>query len=92
MSLTLEWNAAKAIANIRRHGVEFVEATSAFKDPLSITRADPDHSETEARWVLIGMSAQRRLLVVVHSDIDDIVRLISARTATRHEQRSYQGI
>ncbi len=82
MSMTFEWSPVKAIANIRRHGVEFEEATSAFADPLSLTSADPDHSASEQRWVLVGLSFKGRLLVVVHTDINDTVRLISARTAT----------
>ena len=90
MSVTFEWNAPKALENIRKHGVEFEEATSAFADPLSLTIPDPDHSEVDEREILVGSSSKGNLLVVVHVDRGDTIRLISARKATRHERRNYE--
>ena len=90
MSVTFEWDGEKALENIRKHGVDFEEATSAFSDPLSLTIPDPDHSEDEERFVLVGRSGSSRLLVVVHLDWSDRIRIISARAASRHERRNYE--
>lgn len=90
MSLTFEWNPDKADENERKHGVSFPEAATVFGDPLSLTVADPDHSVGEARFLTIGMSHQQRLLVAAHADRDDVVRLISARAATRAERKIYE--
>ena len=90
MSLTFEWDREKAAENLRRHGVSFGEATSAFGDPLSRTIDDPDHSEDEERFILLGESARGRLLVVVHAERGDRIRLISARIAGRRERKTYQ--
>ena len=85
-----EWDPEKARANLAKHGVSFEEAMRAFLDPLSVTILDPDHSEGEDRFVLLGQSSSGRLLVVVHTDRRDAVRLISARRATRRERRTYE--
>jgi len=85
-----EWDPEKARANRAKHGVSFEEAMRAFLDPLSVTILDPDHSESEDRFVLIGQSPLGRLLVVVHTDRGDAIRLISARRATRRERRAYE--
>ncbi len=90
MRVTFEWDAAKALENIRKHGVDFEEASSAFFDPLSLTIPDPEPSEGEQRFVLMGVSRGDRLLVVSHLDWGDRIRLINARTATRHERRHYE--
>ena len=90
MSVTFEWDAAKARDNIEKHGVDFEEASSAFFDPLSLTIPDPEHLEVEERFVLVGHSNSNRLLVVVHVDRGDRIRIISARTAERHERRNYE--
>ena len=90
MSVTFEWDGAKALENIRRHGVDFEEASSAFFDSLSLTVPDPEHSEDEERCVLVGQSNNNRLLVVVHLDWGDRIRIISARTASRYERRDYE--
>lgn len=86
-----EWDPAKAAANRRKHGVSFEEAASAFADEHGLLIADPDHSEDESRFVLMGMSAQVRVVVVVHCYryADAVIRIISARRATRREQRQY---
>ena len=89
MPLTFEWDPDKARANAGKHGVEFAEAATAFADALSVTISDPDHSLGEQRFVTLGMSHRQRLLVVAHTETGDRIRIISARRATRHEQRSY---
>jgi uncharacterized DUF497 family protein len=89
--LSFEWDAKKATANAEKHGVTFEEAATAFGDPLSITIDDPDHSEEEERFVLVGMTHRARIVVVVHTDQGgDAVRLISARLATRRERKDYE--
>jgi len=89
--LLFEWDPNKAAQNIRKHGVSFEEAATAFGDPLSITIFDPLHSIDEDRFVLIGMSNRNRLLVVVHTDRNDKIRIISARRATKKEKRQYEN-
>ena len=86
-----EWDPAKAAANRRKHGVTFEEAASAFADEHGLLIADPDHSDDESRFVLLGMSAQARVLVVVHCyrTDDAVIRIISARRATRRERHQY---
>ena len=90
MPLHFEWDPIKAAANLTRHGVPFPEAVTAFADPWSITVRDPDHSAAEERFVLLGHSQRDRLLVVVHTERGDAIRLISARLATRRERRRYE--
>jgi uncharacterized protein len=85
-----EWNAGKAAANLKKHGVSFDEASSVFFDPLSATGDDPDHSLDERRSVTFGMSSSRRLLVVAHIQHDDAIRIITARRATRAERKLYE--
>jgi len=89
MLFTFEWDLAKAAENERKHGVSFEEASSCFADPESLTVYDPEHSEGEDRYVLLGMSARGRLLVVVHLERDDNIRLVSARPANRREAAQY---
>jgi uncharacterized DUF497 family protein len=84
------WDARKAAANSKKHGVSFEEAATVFADPLSLTGADPDHSVGEHRWITFGESVRGRLLAVSHTDEGDIIRIISARVATRHEKRLYE--
>ena len=90
MSLRFSWDPAKAAANLRKHGVSFIEASTAFTDPLSITIPDPDHSVGEERFVLVGRSGRGRLLIVSHAERSDLIRLISARLATRRERKTYE--
>ena len=75
--------------NITKHGVSFEEAATAFADPLSITRFDPDHSDDEDRYLLLGATYAGQLVVVAHTDRGENVRIISARLATRRERRTY---
>ena len=88
--IPFEWDPRKEIRNQRKHRVEFAEALTVFGDPLSITTSDPDHSLEEDRFVIIGASDRKRLLVVVHTVRDQRIRLISARKATRHEGKNYE--
>ncbi|MGA3187842.1 MAG: BrnT family toxin [Bryobacteraceae bacterium] len=89
--IPFEWDRRKDLANRRKHGVGFAEASTVFGDPLSITIPDPDHGTDEERFIIIGMSSERRLLIVVHTDRGERIRLISARSATKHEKRNYEG-
>jgi len=88
--MQFEWNPDKANLNLKKHGVSFNEASTVFKDPLSVTFPDPDHSFGEERYVIIGLSSANRILIVPHTDRADRVRIISAREATRNERRFYE--
>jgi len=88
--MNFEWDPGKSASNREKHGVSFEEAATAFGDPLSSTILDPDSSDDETRFVLIGQSASGRVVVVVHTDRGESTRLISARLATRGERRSYE--
>ncbi len=88
--LTFEWDANKARANLTKHAVSFQEATTVFGDPLSLTIPDPAHSQTESRFIILGRSHQGRILVVVHTERGDNVRIISARQASRRERKQYE--
>jgi uncharacterized DUF497 family protein len=90
MSLLFEWDNKKARRNLKIHGVSFDEASTAFSDPLSITINDPLHSENEERFVLIGHSKKGSLLVVVHTDRGERIRIISARVVTNRERDRYE--
>lgn len=90
MPLEFTWDREKAAANLAKHGVAFEEASTAFGDPLSVTVHDPDHSDDETRFVLVGQSFRGKLLVVVHSERGGSIRMISAREATRRERRDYE--
>ena len=85
-----EWNPEKAEANLNKHGVSFEEAETVFTDPLSLTVPDPLHSDEENRFIITGFSDERRQLVIVHTDRNDKIRIISARLATPNERRKYE--
>jgi hypothetical protein len=89
--LRFEWDPRKAAANRRKHGVAFEEAPSAFADEHALLITDPDHSEAEDRFVLLGLSAALRVLVVVHCyrARDAVIRIISARKADPQERERY---
>ena len=89
MTFEFEWDRAKAAENKAKHEVSFAEASTCFADQESLTIYDPEHSEDEDRYVLLGMSARGRLLVVVHSERGDNIRIISARQANRREAAQY---
>jgi uncharacterized DUF497 family protein len=86
-----EWDALKAKANIRKHGVSFEEAVTALDDVLSLTIGDRDHSSTEARYITLGISDHGRLLVVGHTARHERTRIISARRASPLERRRYEA-
>ena len=88
--LQFDWDPEKTTSNQAKHGVAFSEAATAFGDPLSLTVPDPDHSEGEARFILVGISYLSRLVVVAHVESEDSVRIISARLATNAERRFYE--
>ncbi|HEY7363012.1 MAG TPA: BrnT family toxin [Methylomirabilota bacterium] len=90
MALRFTWDPHKARLNERRHGISFEKATTAFLDPLSLTIPDLIHAVGEERFVLIGQSDRGKLVVVVHVERDDEIRLISARRAMPHERRAYE--
>jgi len=88
--LRFDWDSEKARVNLESHGVSFFEAATVFGDPLTMERPDEIHSVSEERFVAIGMSNARRLLLVVHSEEGRLVRIISARLANRHERIDYE--
>ena len=88
---TFEWDDQKAASNVRKHKVSFDEAVSVFGDVDAITFSDTDHSESEDRSRTYGLSNRGRLLVVVHTERRNKVRIISARKATRYEKAIYEG-
>lgn len=85
-----EWHGLKAASNRGKHKVTFEEASTVFGDPLGRITDDPRHSEGEERVVLLGESDRHRLLVVMFTERDDVIHLISARKATRRERREYE--
>ncbi len=89
--IIFEWDPQKAITNFEKHGITFDEASTIFKDNLSLTIDDPLHSYDEERLVLIGMSYKNRLLVVVHTEREKSIRIISARKAVKRERRYYEN-
>jgi uncharacterized DUF497 family protein len=88
--MEFEWDPKKAASNIRKHGISFDEAASAFSDALSFTYDDELHSRTERRYATLGMSNQRRVLVIAHTMRGERVRIISAREASPREKRWYE--
>ena len=90
-ALQFEWDERKAAANAKKHGVSFDEAKSVFADERAKLIDDPDHSEDEVRFVLLGFSSTLRVLVVCHCHRGkgDVIRIISARKATTTESKSY---
>jgi len=90
MSFTFEWDDEKAAENLRKHGISFSEASTVFADPLSRTILDPLHSEEEGRFVILGESGLQHTLIVVHTYRREIIRVISARTATSRERKDYE--
>jgi uncharacterized DUF497 family protein len=85
-----EWDPQKAALNLKKHRVSFQDAASVFGDSLAGSIPDPDHSTAEARFITIGLTGAQRLLVVVHTDRADRIRIISARPATRAETKKYE--
>jgi uncharacterized DUF497 family protein len=88
--MPFQYDAAKAMANVRKHGVSFGDAEGVLKDPLALTIEDPD-AEDERRYVAIGLGSSGELVVVIYTEREDEYRLISARRATRKERKAYEG-
>jgi hypothetical protein len=88
--MRFEWDPKKAAANIKKHRVTFQAAATVFGDPLAITFQDPDHSEGEDRQMTFGLSLQKRLIVVSHTQRKDQTRIISARLMDRTERVIYE--
>jgi uncharacterized DUF497 family protein len=90
MALRFVWDERKAATNRRKHGITFTEAATAFADPLSVTIPDPDHAGNEERFILIGQTRRMHIVVVAHVERGDVIRIISARPATRRERSVYE--
>ena len=88
--MEFEWDPRKAEINLRKHGVSFTEAGTVFGDDLAITVPDPDHSLNEERFITVGWSNRRRLLMVSHTDRGNRVRIISAHELTKSERKEYE--
>jgi uncharacterized DUF497 family protein len=88
--MIFEWDDAKAAFNIEKHGISFYEAASVFRDRRGILLPDIEHSHDEDRFLLIGLTGERKLLTVVHVDRKDVLRIISARPAAPRERRDYE--
>jgi len=85
-----EWDPVKAAANAKKHGVDFAEALTVFVDPLEVTIPDPDHSVGERRFLSIGSSTARRLIVVAYTERTGRIRIINAREASSEERKHYE--
>lgn len=89
--LIIEWDKGKNLSNQKKHGISFEEAQTVFVDDNALLIHDPDHSVEEDRFILLGLSAKFRMLVVCHCyrKSDEVIRIISARKTTRMEQKRY---
>ncbi|WP_445634943.1 BrnT family toxin [Nostoc sp. DSM 114161] len=90
MELGFEWHEEKAKENLQKHGISFEEAKTVFNDPFSITISDPNHSVNEERYIDIGLSLRGQLLVVVYTERQFSIRIISCRRATKAERKVYE--
>ena len=88
--MIFRWDIRKAASNLKKHGIDFREAATVFEDPLSMTFPDPDHSDSEQRFLTIGQTVRGQALVIAHTEEGDTIRIISARRATRREQHFYE--
>jgi uncharacterized DUF497 family protein len=90
-ALRFAWDEAKATGNVRKHGVSFEEGASVFADENARVKHDPEHSQQEDRFILLGFSEKLRMLVVCHAyrEKDELIRIISARKATTNERKQY---
>lgn len=88
--MRFEWDSKKAKQNLKKHRVSFEEAATVFYDPYTATFDDPDHSDEEYRYLTIGFSSRNRLLIVSHTERGNCLRIISARTATKHERKKHE--
>jgi hypothetical protein len=88
--MEFEWDPNKAAKDVQKHRVSFREAATVFGDPFSMTFIDPDHSIEESRYITIGLSHSRKLVILSHTNRGDRIRIISAREATRKERKFYE--
>jgi hypothetical protein len=88
--MKFEWDGNKAVSNLAKHGVLFDEAKTVFDDPLYVDFYDPDHSDDEERYLIVGESNRGRLLIVSYTERKDSIRIISAREVTRSEREAYE--
>jgi uncharacterized protein len=88
--MPFEWNESKAERNLSKHGISFEEAKTVFDDPLYVDFYDPDHSDEEERYLIVGESNRGRLLIVSYTERGNSIRLISAREVTRTEREAYE--
>jgi uncharacterized DUF497 family protein len=88
--MQFDWDNNKAERNLSKHGVSFEEAKTVFDDPFYVDFYDPDHSEDEERYLIVGQSSRGRLLIVSYTEREDSIRLISAREVTRTEREAYE--
>lgn len=88
--MKFEWDPKKAAENLRKHGLTFQEAATVFGDPLAVTFEDPDHSVSEDRLITFGLSMQKRLIVVFHTERGGRIRIISARLMSSNERKIYE--
>jgi len=91
-----EWNPEKARLNVRKHRISFEQAATVFLDPLALSIRDDEHPDKEERWITLGRSGEAKTLLVVHTYRENpnnsvTIRIISARKATKHEQRQYEA-
>ena len=91
--LHFEWDPQKDLTNRKKHGVSFAEASTVFEDVNALVISDPEHSEDEERFIILGFSKKANLLVVCHCyrESDTVIRIISARKATTNESRQYHA-
>jgi len=90
MKPNIEWNPEKASSNLQKHQVDFEEARTIFDDPLFITFLDEEHSTEEERTITIRLSIKKNLIIVAHTEHNDLIRIISARKVTKNEEKFYQ--
>jgi uncharacterized protein len=92
--ISFEWDHKKAVANLKKHGISFEEARSVFYDELAVQFFDEDSSDEEDRFILLGSSSESNVLIVCHCERHDgaVIRIISARKATKNERKFYEGI
>jgi uncharacterized DUF497 family protein len=88
--MKFEWDSKKARINLQKHKVTFEEAATALEDPMAATGNDPDHSDNEERYITFGVSKRGRVLVVAHTEEDLIIRIISARVASKGDRKIYE--
>ena len=88
--MKFEWDSQKAATNLRKHKVSFEEASTVLSDPMAATGIDPDHSIDEFRYITFGVSNSGRLLVVAHTEREEIIRIINARRAIKGERKIYE--